>query len=554
MPRVATKLTPTKSGGWFARKRIPEDVQDAYEKLYGVRWEERLALPPISSAKARASHRDWLNEIEARIANIRAGQRGDGQTLTSMQTRALSGEWYHWYLERHQARHQSAEHWEFFRDQINEELTDAINLYRDPHDPERQEIDDVWRGEPEAREEIRPMLADWGETAQFLAARRLVLDNASRDLFLDALYGDFGEALKLLIRQAHGDYSPDTRPRQFPKFETAERTGLTPWQLFERWVEAKSPADATVDRWRGVFLKLEKDFGSRSAASITVEDAQEWVAGLVGAERTARTVKDVWLVAARTVFGEAVKLKLLVRNVFMEVHLPVPRSSVARETKAFRPEEAKIILRASLAVTKTNRASDAVRRWVPWICAYTGARSGEITQLRGVDVIKQDGIDAIRITPEAGTVKTKQARLVPLHSHLIKQGFLSFVSRKGKGPLFYNPPSQPSKSGSATNPSKARSVKARERVAQWVREQGIDDPNVKPNHAWRHTFKQIAERNGISERVSDYITGHAPATVSRGYGAPTLKDMAEALKKFPRYDLSGTAKTVDRQSKLAAHA
>jgi hypothetical protein len=36
MPRVATKLSPTKSGGWFARKRIPADVQDDYEKLYRV--------------------------------------------------------------------------------------------------------------------------------------------------------------------------------------------------------------------------------------------------------------------------------------------------------------------------------------------------------------------------------------------------------------------------------------------------------------------------------------------------------------------------------------
>jgi integrase len=238
--------------------------------------------------------------------------------------------------------------------------------------------------------------------------------------------------------------------------------------------------------------------------------------------------------AARTVFGEAVKLKRLPRNVFTEVHLAVPRSNRTRE-KWFRPEEAKTILRASLAVTNTERASDAARRWVPWICAYTGARSGEITQLRGVDVIKQDGISAIRITPEAGTVKTKQARLVPLHSHLIEQGFLSFVARKGKGPLFYNPPEHPSETGSATNPRKARSVKTREQLAQWVRAVGVDDPNVKPNHAWRHFFKLLADRKGISERMSDYITGHAPATVSRGYGAPTLQDMAAAMKKFPRY-------------------
>jgi hypothetical protein len=64
---------------------------------------------------------------------------------------------------------------------------------------------------------------------------------------------------------------------------------------------------------------------------------------------------------------------------------------------------------------------------------------------------------------------------------------------------------------------------------------GVDDPHVQPNHAWRHTFKQIADRCGISERLSDYITGHAHKSVGASYGAPTLEDMAEALKKFPQY-------------------
>ncbi|MEJ2377586.1 MAG: hypothetical protein P8Y71_20075, partial [Pseudolabrys sp.] len=87
------------------------------------------------------------------------------------------------------------------------------------------------------------------------------------------------------------------------------------------------------------------------------------------------------------------------------------------------------------------------------------------------------------------------------------------------------------------NPPKARSVKTRERIAQWVRDIGETDKGVQPNHAWRHTFKKIAERVGISEKVSDAITGHAPASVARSYGAPTVADMAAALEKFPRYDL-----------------
>jgi hypothetical protein len=35
--------------------------------------------------------------------------------------------------------------------------------------------------------------------------------------------------------------------------------------------------------------------------------------------------------------------------------------------------------------------------------------------------------------------------------------------------------------------------------------------------------------------MSDYITGHAHKSVGASYGAPTLEDMAEAMKKIPRY-------------------
>ncbi len=86
-----------------------------------------------------------------------------------------------------------------------------------------------------------------------------------------------------------------------------------------------------------------------------------------------------------------------------------------------------------------------------------------------------------------------------------------------------------------TNPRKPRYVKVRERIAEWVRKLGITDEEVQPNHAWRHTFKQACDRYSISERVSDAITGHAPATVGRGYGAPSLPDKAASLKRFPRY-------------------
>jgi integrase len=196
--------------------------------------------------------------------------------------------------------------------------------------------------------------------------------------------------------------------------------------------------------------------------------------------------------------------------------------------------ESRTILGAALKVADTDKPDNAAKRWVPWLSAYTGARPGEITQLRGSDIIERDGIHAIRITPEAGTVKGGKARAVPLHEYLIAQGFLTFVAKHGDGPLFYRPTKE-NENRTPTQPKKPRFAQARQRLATWVRALGVSDKEVSPNHAWRHTFKQIADRAGITERTSDYITGHAHKTAGAGYGAPTLSDMAEALRKFPRY-------------------
>jgi integrase len=70
-----------------------------------------------------------------------------------------------------------------------------------------------------------------------------------------------------------------------------------------------------------------------------------------------------------------------------------------------------------------------------------------------------------------------------------------------------------------------------------VRKLGVSDDELSPMHAWRHTFKARADRAGITERTSDYITGHAQKTVGASYGAPTVDDMAAALEKFPRYEI-----------------
>src|SRR5262249_11436436 len=197
--------------------------------------------------------------------------------------------------------------------------------------------------------------------------------------------------------------------------------------------------------------------------------------GLINDKRKAGTVRDVWITACRTACKWAVKKQLLSRNPFEGVHIDVPRKLRNRESKAFTADELKMILSAALAVGKPQTKTQAVRRWVPWVLAYTGARAGEITQLRGADVIEQDGIAAIKITPEAGTVKTGQTRVVPLHQHLVEQGFPAWAHANGRGPLFYAMPAAVKKDD-PTNPSRPRPVTARVHLAEWIRELGVNDP------------------------------------------------------------------------------
>ncbi len=85
MPRVATKLTPTHEGGFTARKVIPADVRDEYARRYGKGVEVRLNTGPLPILQARAKHREWSSEIEARFATIRAARAGKGSMLTPKQ-------------------------------------------------------------------------------------------------------------------------------------------------------------------------------------------------------------------------------------------------------------------------------------------------------------------------------------------------------------------------------------------------------------------------------------------------------------------------------------
>lgn len=341
-------------------------------------------------------------------------------------------------------------------------------------------------------------------------------------------------AIKDILRERRA--LAETEPRQVdPRCEPVSLCGL-----FDDYASAAGLKPGTTKEWRAVIVKLTEFLGHDDASRLTEDDLRQWRNLLLGTlpgqdrKRDPRTVRGTYLAAVKATLNWGVEQGALRSNPAVAVKVRVAKKAKLRE-RDFTPDEARRILAATLAPVSANLAPEhaLARRWIPWLCAYTGARVNEMSQLRAEDVTQIHGVWTIRVTPEAGTVKANEARTVPLHPHLIEQGLPDVAIAKGTGPLFYDPARR-----RADGDDNRHFKKVGERLAKWVREEvGIADPAVQPNHGWRHTFKTASVRAGIEERVADAIQGHAPTTVSRSYGSVPLDTMAAAIEKLPRYDL-----------------
>jgi integrase len=169
---------------------------------------------------------------------------------------------------------------------------------------------------------------------------------------------------------------------------------------------------------------------------------------------------------------------------------------------------------------------------VPWICAYTGARVNEVTQLWPSDIRVLKGINVVRF--DADATKTGDYREVPLHDDLIHQDFLKYVASRGKKPLFYEP--DRSRGGKSVG---GHFRKAGERLAEWIRSDavGVTDENVAPNHGWRHRFSSLARHVDMHVDVQNIIQGHAGDKVASDYGDAWIETACREIMKIPKYVL-----------------
>lgn len=246
--------------------------------------------------------------------------------------------------------------------------------------------------------------------------------------------------------------------------------------------------------------------------------------------RSPRTVKKT-LSLLRAIAQTAMDAEKLPANPFIGVKIARPKVEAPRRN-AFSAADLKLIFSSPIYTEgkRPKAGAGEAAFWLPLLGLYTGARLGEVGQLRCADVKEKDDIPYIEITDEAeGTsLKTESSRRrVPIHPQLIvKWKFLDYVEtrRKDGADASLFPALREDSRGVLTGGwGKWFSRYLRGTIK-------IKDAR-KVFHSFRHTFVTICRECGIDEETRSALTGHRLPGVGRSYGEMPLVVLAKAMAR-----------------------
>lgn len=200
------------------------------------------------------------------------------------------------------------------------------------------------------------------------------------------------------------------------------------------------------------------------------------------------------------------------------------------ERKPFSPEQAQLIY-TELTQNPSGLVRKESHKWGMLLGLFTGARLNEICQLDIADV-QQDGETwFLNITDEGDENKSVKSqagrRKVPLHSELIRLGFLDFVTSRNASTRLFPDYSYSTNGGYGRN------------LGRWCNESFLPKLGIKQSglvfHSLRHTVVTRLGQASVPEPIIQCIVGHARSGVTQevylreGY---TLAQLKEAIEKF----------------------
>lgn len=345
-----------------------------------------------------------------------------------------------------------------------------------------------------------------------------------------------------------------TEPAQTPPAPPQARS-VALGAAIEDFMAEHSPqwSDQMAARARAFLSVLVEYFGpDRPLGQITRQDATEIkkaVQALPVNRNTKPETKDLKLLDAIAVTGvrkvsvETVNNHLAMFYRFWDWaerhgHAPQKLFDGMKVSKAKKPAEGRKPYSKQQAqqlyAALTGNASGLVKKddykWGALLGLYTGARLREIAQLDVADIRQEGGIWYLDINGDGPnkSLKTPAAkRRVPVHSDLIRLGFLDWVAAKPEGQRLFLSFTYNAKEGYGRN------------LGRWFNTVFLPGLGLKESglvfHSLRHTMVTRLAQAGVSEPLFQEIVGHERQGVAQQVyfkEGHTLAQKREAVEKF----------------------
>lgn len=233
---------------------------------------------------------------------------------------------------------------------------------------------------------------------------------------------------------------------------------------------------------------------------------------------TARCLKIIQTTSSFMQF--AVKMSQVTQNVFSG--LMTKREVVSNKRYLFDDNQLHSIYSINEYLKHSYR--HPYYYWIPLLLRYSGARLNELCGLHATNIVHIDSIPCIVINDAIKGQRIKNSnsvRVIPVHSELIRLGFLDFVDLSCEGRLF---PELPLVNGYYSH--NASKWFARRR-AQLELGKGLDC------YSFRHRFITELRQNDISFPTIMSIVGHVTSTEEKRLGdwykSPTHQAYSHSL-------------------------
>ncbi|WP_119467706.1 site-specific integrase [Vibrio cholerae] len=273
------------------------------------------------------------------------------------------------------------------------------------------------------------------------------------------------------------------------------------------------------------------DYLTKQNVSLSAKAANTYRDHLIEKGLSCKTVKE-YIAANKQFFDYCERIELIGKNIFKAIKAPKSRG-----TKASQQRERWQLKDLKRLFSSTEfRKKDVQFQWTTKVQVYQGCRPSEVCQLTTNDIRIIEGIPCITISDSETDqrLKTSNAfRTIPLHSQLIKEGFLEYVQgrreQKQKQLFDYNPHGE----------NKDWSFRYRTNLGKLQTAMGMK-PNARPTaYSFRHTFVDELKIANTPEHIVAEIVGHAHPNITFGrYGKQAkIQQLNEAVNKFPSVEV-----------------